>query len=1311
MAQIPDAAPELPKAFQLGEWWVDPMLNRISRDGHNVQLRPRAMDVLVCLATSNGEVATKQHLIDTVWRTEFVTENALTHVIAELRTELGDDARNPSYIENIPRRGYRLIAEISGADHREPSLAQVIRLPKRDSHVEFDDMAHPYPGLAAFTENDAEFFFGRESEVLRMWRTITSRRLLGLIGPSGVGKSSFLQAGVMASTPDGWGVVMCHPGESPFANLARALVPEFSGDVESITGLFDISDGDGAVAMISRWRDRHQQALLIVDQFEELFTQNTPDVQEGFITTLRRLVDSADLHVLLAMRDDFLHKCHSHDRLRPIFDDLSALEKPDSDSLRRALEEPASRLGYAFEDDSIVSEMVGEIEGEHGALPLLAFAAAQLWERRDRGGRLLTRQAYTAIGGVTGALARHADETLDRLGPSCLPIVRELFRNLVTVENTRAVREREDLLSVFPESEREAAAGVVKELVDARLLTSYEDDSTAADPAPHIQIIHESLLSNWPRLVGWRSQDADALRFRHELRQASRTWDERGRTDDLVWTGGAQREFEVWRHHYPGGLTDVEEAFAGAMEGLATRRQRRLRSAAIAAIAILLAVATTVGTLWRQSVHQTRRAEAAKLLALGQLALQEERTRALAYATASLEMADTAEARLLALRALWEGPPASIVSGSGDAWWVAFAPDGGQLVFGDGKGLFHVLSRDSEAPIELTDYQGRGKACSQNFSPDGRRLVGWASDAGTEIRVWNTERWQNQRVFEVENVETAWGVFGADSGTVFSVGFQPSGGQAPPAKKLGRYVIQRWRLEGGEPDLVGSVEATWSPPPGFDFARNLLAVGVRDTLFLHRIEALGREPPRIVGKYPETFALRSAIAFDPNRERLAACDAGGNLLIWSLDGDGTIPERRLRAPRDPMWTEFSHDGRFMAHASRGGFRLWDLEGPTGTEPLTFEDGGRHITFTPDDRWLATAGYELGVALWPLGLPYSRILGGHEGGVAHVAFSADGSHLFTQGLNDGKVLRWGLSGGAGLEPVVVFQGTPQWGWGIEVDPEERFLIAGTPGGSWRVPLDGGEPALLEGFPRQRNRLDPTGRYLAGNVFAEHTTRAIHVLDLETGERHAFEPPGPEFSRVSHWEFDHAGRLLVSRGGTLSRWDLETRVADVLIEEDVRFFNLGPDGRSLFTWIDGTPHLVDTETSEQTPMDLPAGETVLGAGPTGAITITRTRAGEILVSPIGSAVRHHLLGHQGFVRLAIASPDGKWIASTGEDGTLRLWPMPDFTRPPFHTLPNDDLMQTLRALTNLRVVPDDESSTGYMVKADMDVFRGWETVPAW
>ena len=112
-----------------------------------------------------------------------------------------------------------------------------------------------------------------------------------------------------------------------------------------------------------------------------------------------------------------------------------------------------------------------------------------------------------------------------------------------------------------------------------------------------------------------------------------------------------------------------------------------------------------------------------------------------------------------------------------------------------------------------------------------------------------------------------------------------------------------------------------------------------------------------------------------------------------------------------------------------------------------------------------------------------------------------------------------------------------------------------------------------------------------------------------------------------------------------------------------------------------------------------------------TITRTEAGEILVGPIESPIRHLLLGHEGFIRRAVASPDGRWVASAGSDGTLRLWPMPDFSRPPFHTLPHDELMATLEALTNLRVVPDDEASTGYSVEADMDAYRGWETVPEW
>ncbi len=143
-------------------------------------------------------------------------------------------------------------------------------------------------------------------------------------------------------------------------------------------------------------------------------------------------------------------------------------------NLRRALVQPATTCGYRFSDDELVEEMLAEVEGERGALPLLAFAMARLWEKRDRENGLLTRQAFHDIGGVGGALARHAEETMDRIGGHRVPIVRELFRNLVTAEGTRAVREWDELLSVFDEPQHQSAEEVLRELIDARLLTSYE---------------------------------------------------------------------------------------------------------------------------------------------------------------------------------------------------------------------------------------------------------------------------------------------------------------------------------------------------------------------------------------------------------------------------------------------------------------------------------------------------------------------------------------------------------------------------------------------------------------------------------------------------------------------------------------------------------------------------------------------------------------------------------------------------------------------------------------------------------------------
>jgi hypothetical protein len=317
-------------------------------------------------------------------------------------------------------------------------------------------------------------------------------------------------------------------------------------------------------------------------------------------------------------------------------------------------------------------------------------------------------------------LAQHAEATIDRIGAERIPIVREIFRNLVTAEGTRAVCEWDELLSVFGDDagtetvgkgfvpNREVAEEVLRELIDARLLTSYEVREEDREPTRRVEIIHESLLGNWPRLVRWQAQDEEGALLRDQLKQAARTWDEHGRNDDTLWTGSAYREFAVWRERYPGGLTEVEDAFAEAMTVFSMRRRRRRRIVVSAVFAVLLAGLAVVGSFWQRSVREARRAEASKLAALGQLRLESDPTEALALATASLELADNKEARVLAVRALWESPPArelDLSSGTFAGQLMTFSPDGRNLAVSGYPSDVQVWADDGTGPLLLGGHE------------------------------------------------------------------------------------------------------------------------------------------------------------------------------------------------------------------------------------------------------------------------------------------------------------------------------------------------------------------------------------------------------------------------------------------------------------------------------------------------------------------------------------------------------------------------------------------------------------------------------
>jgi WD40 repeat protein len=1313
------------------------------------------MDVLMCLVDRAGDVVTRQEIIDVVWATEYIADNTLTHCITEIRNALGDDARNSSFIETIHRRGYRLIAPVEPALSDDAGESRVARFPI----PERQEKRSPYPGLAAFTEDDAEFFFGREAEVARMWRKLTSRRLLAVIGPSGVGKSSFLQAGVIPAKPEGWGVLVCQPGQAPFAALARALLPEFAGDDEAISKLVHLTEPEEIVAMVSRWRDRHDQVLLIVDQFEELFTLNPTDVQDRFAALLRLLVDQADILLLLSLRDDFLYQCQSFDPLHPMLDGLFALRQPDSDSLKRILVEPAGQFDFNFEDERLVSEMIAEVEGERGALPLLAFAVARLWDERDRDNRTLTRQAYIDNGGVGGALARHAESTLQSIGDARRPIVREIFRNLVTSQGTRAVRTWDELLSVFEQREtnveaastpaRNDAEEVLHRLIDARLLTSFEEKEALGPGRRRVEIVHESLLANWPRLVRWQTQDVDAAQFRDQLRQAARTWDEHDRTRDYLWTGRAFREYALWRENYPGGLSDLEKTFASEIASHAKKRKRLRRIAAVAVITMAAMVAGVTTLLWRRSVEGARRAEAAKLLALAQLQLDTDPTEALAYATSSLQLADTREARLFALRALSEGPPARVlIEGRKRVKVPSFSPDGKWLAAGGHSEELMVWPESGGIPkwlpghIDSTQGPNRAMWTSSGFLVTGHSTL-------QTVRVWSIADEKVVRTIEFDQ-PAFWRV--AETHLVAEVG--PNVFSDAP----GVIHLQRWRIPDGELEELGSVDFDTLDATNSFFSADgrgwVYAKG--NTIYYRPLPIRSGARDITLGRHVNDAYLLPPRIDEP--DRIWSVDTmTSEYRCWSLSNHDLNPVRVVTPPPEPGTSFATRYGAeqwlFRSFFGKEGVQVEDLGWLPESRPMRLRRKGNWAYSTrdlhPGGRWLVSSiNNSSELVFWPLVMPLPSIVEGFvDTGARPVVFSPDGRWLATTWDNQSLRL-WPVAQGGDVQKL-------SWDpTGLVVtlvfDPSgQRLLTVGFGDDFFLLTLEGTSSKRikaskrLEGFSINHYlhaaAFSPSGRLVAAGTGQSGTEKKVlRIWDLEKNEDREFPLKPSQSNEVSTGEspeepdygvdaiaFLDESTLMIAGWDGVRKWDLETGASTVVVPRQPGTrtqFTLTADrmrmivksvDSSVQPWI-STFSMLDLASGLSRPLhgfgDRVDAGTQSAIDPNGTILATGDQEGIVRVGRIDGGEPHMLLGHEGAIASVAISPDLGWIASAGfGDETLRLWPMPDLSKPPLHTLPREELIAKLKTLTNLRVVRNEESATGW--KVEVGPFPGWETVPTW
>jgi WD40 repeat protein len=954
---------------------------------------------------------------------------------------------------------------------------------------------------------------------------------------------------------------------------------------------------------------------------------------------------------------------------------------------------------------------------------LVAFAAARLWERRDREARALTAEGYAAMGGVEGALAQHAEETLARIGPAREPLVRELFRNLVTAQGTRAVIGWDELVSVA--ADRDAVEQVLRELVDARLLTTYEDGGAGGEaPTRRVEIVHESLLTMWPRLVRWRTQDESGAQLRDQLRQAAHLWDAKGRSRDLLWTGTSYHEYAVWRERHDEPLTDVEAAFAAAMADRA-RRRRRIAVAITAAVVLALAgVAAAIAVSRQRAVESARRAEASRLVALGRLDMDRFPTAAVAYARKSLETADTLEARLLAVEALWRGPVARLWGTANCGARLAFAPGGDRLVCAGFMRDVVIAHADGAPPVLLALDPTMADLREAVFVDGGRHLLTWLPG---DDRV---------RLIDLQGTEVR--SFPGDAHLVRLVGedeFVACGAAPGSGDRVVRVVS--WR------DGTTRAVHTWTPPSGMRFDQpgvrpididaglRWMAYADDRAIRLHPLGAGARD--RLLGTHDRHVR---ELLFDPRGDRLLSIDESGVAVLWRLpDGGSSRLTSSAPIPRFALPT-FLPGGSGVAWTIEGvGVNVWRFDSSWEEPPLVLRqptaDYAGQVVVDAAGQWLA-AGYAAGFSLWPLRHPAPRRLLAHtEGPTERLAFSPDGRFLVSC-ARDGARL-WPM--GAGSLPSRRLEvGGDYMCYDVAVSPDSTQVAIASPfKGLYLVAVDGGTPRRLLDYSGTRLAqaglaFDRAGTRLAvGHSYAPSGYRiTLEVVTLATGDVTVF-PVGDGTSadpyadgiydlafvaddlvsvagRSGVWTFDLSGRRapLLGAGFAASALSGDRRRLAVLSGE--------AGGSEDFLIHNGTAIVIDVTGGGRREVPWPRGSYThaLALDSSGERLVASDLSGTLRVGRAEGGPPHLLIGHANRVTDIAISPDDRWIASAA--GTeIRLWPMPDVSRTPLHALPHAQLMATLRTLTNLEVVADATAETGY--RLHVGPFPGWKDRPEW
>lgn len=1115
----------------------------------------------------------------------------------------------------------------------------------------------PYRGLQVFDVEHAPFFFGREAltewllNALGIQKTPgvgetpgvysgAENRFLGIIGASGSGKSSLARAGLMAALKQGklpgsdaWPMAIFRPGADPLESLVTALTDIASLNPSDALRLRDdLATRESLLHLTIRMALRDappdRRAVILVDQFEEVFTlcQNeTP--RRGLIDNLIYAATLADgkTIVVLTLRADFYGKCADYPGLAAALSDHQLLVGGMTpEELRLAIERPAQLAGGEFEP-GLVDVLIKDMRDQAGGLPLLQFALLELW--RQRAGRRLTQAAYTAIGGVEGALEKRAETVFQQFTEAEQQLCRQIFLRLTqSGEGVEATKRRVVMIELLPaKGDPTKIEAVVQRLAvaDARLITIEGKGADGGERV--IEVAHEALIRGWKRLKGWLNEDREFLLWRQRLHTSVEEWKRINHDESVLLRGGLLAEAERWFAARPDDLSAEEQQFIQASVELRQRERaarertrRRNLTALTAGLLVAIALSMVAGVFWYQSEQQTQIAKINEIQALTQSAqalflAHDEIGGLLAGVRAGMQ------ARQVSLEDRLRYPLIGNVQDMVDqiheanrlarpgnsAEHFAFSPDNQRIASGGQDGTIKLWAVDGR---EILTFQGRhaDDVLSVAFSPDGKLLASGSSDK--TIKLWT--------VADGKELSTLSG----HTENVWSVAFSPDGELL--ASGSADKTIKLWSMPAGKElhtfsEKTGSIHSV-----AFTTDGHFLAAGGDNGVTLWQV-AEGKAVWSAASCQNPVWE----VALSPDGKLLAAGCFDGKIELWTVP-EGQLLKTLVGHPKSVWALAFSPDGKFLVSGDQSGaIKRWTLPDGRDLSPLQErKEFVQQLAFSPDGTLLAASHVRTGITLWTMADNTTLRTWSGENNIASLAFSPDGSRLAAGGGT--KITLRSLADGRELLTLE---------WAVELEEMQTLLQSGAVIGSLRVvfspagnllaaakgkmiklwdPTDGRRLSTLQGHAGDVTSLafSPDGKLLASG--SEDKTLKLWTMPDGQVWRTISGLADPVFGMT----FNPAGTRLVAVGGdkTIRVWD-------------------AADGRELFAIPAGVSSLQDVAFS-------PDG-TLVAAGSSHFVKLWSVADGREIRS---------LQGEPGSVVSSVAfSPDGKLLAVGDGSGTLAFW----------------------------------------------------------